>query len=73
MTIGRTDNQEFLPGTGEHTLYPNTTYAMEYSVSGEVTEWGNKSVSTGFEDNVIFDGNNTELVDGYPQQLYLIK
>ena len=73
MTIGRTDNQEFLQGSGEHPLYPNTTYAMEFSVKGEVPEWGNKEVSMGFEDNVIFDGEKTELVDGYPQKLYLIK
>ena len=73
MTIGRIDNQEFLPGSGEHPLYPNTTYAMEFSVSGEVPEWGNKSISMGFEDNVIFDGEKTGLIDGYPQQLYIIK
>jgi Xaa-Pro aminopeptidase len=73
MTIGITENQEFLRGSGEHPLYPNTTYAMEFNVSGEVPEWGNKSIRMGFEDDVIFDGKKTELIDGYPQQLCIIK
>lgn len=73
MTIGRTENQEFLPGTGEHPLYPNTTYALEFSVSGEVPEWNNKLIRMGFEDNILFDGGKAILIDSYPQQLYLIK
>jgi Xaa-Pro aminopeptidase len=73
MTIGRTENQEWLPGSGEHPLYPNTTYALEFSVSGEIPEWDNKLVRMGFEDNMIFTGEKAELVDGYPKQLYLIK
>ena len=73
MTIGRTDNQEWLPGSGEHLLYPNTTYAMEFSVSGDIPEWEDKLVRMGFEDNIMFDGEKAELVDGYPKELYLIK
>ena len=73
MVIGITENQEFLPGTGEHPLYPNTTYAMEFNVSGEIPEWENELIRMGFEDNVIYNGKKTELIDGYPQKLYLIK
>jgi len=73
MTIGRTDNQEFLTGTGAHPLYPNTTYALEFSVSGKIQEWDNQLVRMGFEDNIIFDEGNARLIDGYPQQLYIIK
>jgi Xaa-Pro aminopeptidase len=73
MTIGLTENQEFLPVSGEHPLYPNTTYAMEFNVGGEIPEWDHKFIRMGFEDNVLFDGKKTYLVDGYPQQLYLIK
>lgn len=73
MTIGRTENQDWLPGSGEHALYPNTTYAIEFSVSGEVPEWEGKLVRMGFEDNMIFDGEKAELVDGYPKELYIIK
>ena len=73
MTIGRTDNQDFLPGSGEHQLYRNTTYALEFSVSMEVSEWDNTLVRMGFEDNILFDGDEARLIDGYPHELYIIK
>lgn len=73
MTIGRTENQEFLPGSGEHPLYNNTTYALEFSVTGAVPEWDNTDVRMGFEENMIFSNGKAWLIDGYPQSLYLIK
>lgn len=73
MTIGRTDNQEWLPGTGEHPLYTNTSYAIEFNVSGAIPEWDGEIIHMGFEDNMIFDGEKAKLVDGYPEKLYLIK
>jgi len=73
MTIGRTDNQEWLPGTGEHPLYPNTTYAIEFNVSGTIPEWEGKIIHMGLEDNMIFDGEKAGLVDGYPEKMYIIK
>jgi Xaa-Pro aminopeptidase len=73
MTIGRTENQEFLPGSGEHPLYNNTTYALEFSVTGVVPEWDNAEVRMGFEENMIFTGGKATLIDGYPQKMYLIK
>lgn len=73
MTIGRTENQEFLPGSGEHPLYNNTTYALEFSVTGSVPEWNNSDVRMGFEENMIFSNGKAWLIDGYPQNLYLIK
>ena len=73
MTIGMTENQEFLPGSGEHPLYNNTSYSMEFSVIGEVPEWDNMKVRMGFEDDMIFSNGKAGFIDGYPQQLYLIK
>lgn len=73
MTIGRTDNQEWLPGTGEHPLYPNTTYAIEFNVSGAIPEWDGETIQMGLEDNMIFDGEEARLVDGYPVDLCIIK
>ena len=73
MTIGRTENQKFLPGSGEHPLYNNTTYALEFNVSGSVPEWNNKEVRMGFEENMIFSKGKAWLIDGYPEKLYLIK
>ncbi|MEA1887144.1 MAG: M24 family metallopeptidase [Bacteroidota bacterium] len=73
MTIGRTEEQEFLPGSGEHPLYNNTTYALEFSVTGTVPEWNNTEVRMGFEDDMVFTNGKARLIDGYPQELYLIK
>lgn len=73
MTIGRTEEQEFLPGSGEHPLYNNTTYALEFSVTGKVPEWDNTDVRMGFEDNMIFIDGKARLIDGYPGGLYLIR
>jgi len=73
MTIGRTEEQEFLPGSGEHPLYNNTTYALEFSVTGTVPEWNNAEVRMGFEDDMIFRDGKARLIDGYPEKLYLIK
>ncbi len=73
MTIGRTENQEFLPGSGEHPLYNNTTYALEFNVTGSVPEWDNADVRMGFEDNMIFSNGKAWLIDSYPASIYLIK
>ncbi len=73
MTIGRTEQQKFLPGSGEHPLHNNTSYALEFSVSGEVPEWDNVRVSMGFEDDMVFSNGRAFLIDGYPGKLYLIK
>jgi hypothetical protein len=47
--FGMTEKQEFVPGTGEHPLHANTVYAMEFSVAGDVPEWGGVEVSMGLE------------------------
>lgn len=73
MTIGRTEQQEFLPGSGEQPLHNNTTYALEFSVRGVVPEWDNSVVSMGFEDDMIFSDVKAWLIDGYPKKLYLIR
>ncbi|MBE0673734.1 MAG: M24 family metallopeptidase [Bacteroidales bacterium] len=73
MTIGRTEQQVFLPGSGEHKLYNNTTYALEFSVAADIPEWGNQRVSLGSEENIIFTGGKARFVDGRQEKMYLIK
>jgi len=73
MTIGVTENQKFLKGTGEHTLFDNTTYALEFSVSAKIPEWNNEVVSQGFEENIVFTGGKAVFADGRQEKLYLIK
>jgi Xaa-Pro aminopeptidase len=73
LTIGMVEKQEFVPGTGEHPLYPNTVYAIELSVTGEIPEWNRAKVTFGLEDQAVFTKEGCRWVDGYPRNFYLIK
>lgn len=71
--IGMTEKQDGVPGTGEHPLFPNTVYAMEFSVAGDVPEWGGVEVSMGLEEQAVVTARGARFVDGYPRTLYLIR
>ena len=71
--IGMPEKQEFVPGSGEHPLHVNTLYSMEFSVAGDVPEWGGTEVTLALEDDVAFTAAGAHLVDGYPTSLYLIR
>ena len=73
MTIGVTENQKFLEGTGEHKLYENTTYALEFSVSAAVPEWNNEVVRLGVEEDIVFKNGKASFADGRQEKLYIIK
>ncbi len=73
MMVGRWDNQDSLPGTGDHPLYPNTVYAIEFGVTCMVPEWDNAKVYLGFEEQGVFTKDGANFVDGYPKSFYLIK
>lgn len=71
--LGMPEKQEFTPGSGEHPLHANTVYAMEFSVVGEIPEWGGMEVTMGLEDQAVVTADGARLVDGYPTALYLIR
>ena len=73
MMIGMTEKQEFVPGTGDHPLYPDTVYSIELSATATIPEWENARVSMGVEDEAVFTKDGARWVDGYPRKLYLIK
>jgi Xaa-Pro aminopeptidase len=73
MTIGVTENQKFLEGTGEHKLYKNTSYALEFSVSAAVPEWNSEVVSLGVEEDIVFKTEKASFADGRQEKLYIIK
>ena len=73
MMLGMTEKQSFVPGTGEHPLFPNTSYSIELSVSDVVPEWGNTRVSMGLEDEALYTKDGARWADGYPTQFHLIK
>ena len=72
LMIGFAERQDAFKGTGEHPLYPNTSYSMEFSVSGKVPEWNNKVVRLGVEDDIIFTKDGAAFIDGRQEKLYLI-
>jgi Xaa-Pro aminopeptidase len=72
MMIGMTEKQDFVPGTGEHPLFPNTIYSSELSVTTAVPEWGGTKVSMGLEEEMVFANGVCRWVDGYPTTFYLI-
>jgi Xaa-Pro aminopeptidase len=73
LMIGFTERQDPFKGTGEHTLYPNTSYSMEFSVSGSVPEWNNEVVRLGVEDDIIFTKEGAAFIDGRQEKIYLIR
>lgn len=73
MMVGMPEKQEFVPGTGEHPLYPNTVYSIELSNGYNVPEWDNELVTLGLEDEAAFTEDGIDWVDGYPRAYYLIK
>ena len=73
MMVGMPEKQEFVPGTGEHPLYPKTVYSIELSNGYNVPEWDNELVTLGLEDEAVFTKDGINWVDGYPRVYYLIK
>ena len=73
MMIGFPERQESFKGTGEHPLYPNTSYSMEFNVSASIPEWSNKPVRMGVEDDMIFAEKGAYFIDGRQEKLYLIR
>ena len=72
MMIGMTEKQNFVPGTGDHPLYPDTVYSIELNVTAAVPEWGGVKVTLGLEEEAVFADGICRWVDGYPKTFYLI-
>lgn len=73
MMLGMVEKQSFVPGTGEHPLFLNTSYSIELSASHVVPEWGNSKVSMGLEDEALYIKDGARWADGYPTKFYLIR
>jgi len=58
---------------GEYPLYPNTCYAIEYSCTTSVPEWGGQDVRIGFEESGVFTKDGCKFIDGSQKRYFLIK
>lgn len=58
---------------GEYPLYPNTCYAIEFSCTSAVPEWGDQDVRIGFEESAVFTNAACRFIDGHQKKFFLIK
>ena len=58
---------------GEYPLHYNTVYAIEYSCTSTVPEWGNQNVRIGFEENGAYTKEGCNYIDGRQTKFFLIK
>jgi len=57
----------------EYPLHVNTAYAIEFSSTTSVPEWGGQDVRIGFEESGIFTAQGARFIDGHQTKFYLIK
>jgi len=70
-TIGMWDSQDGVPGTGDYTLFPNTTYAIELNTTVAIPEW-NKDIRIMLEEAGFWGENSFEYVNERQTELLLI-
>jgi Xaa-Pro aminopeptidase len=51
--IGRWDNQEGMPGRGDHTVIPGSWFSIELQATSAVPEWGGQRVWSAQEEDAI--------------------
>lgn len=54
-------------------LYPDTAYAVEFSSTTSVPEWGGQDVRIGYEETALFTSAGLRFVDGRQERLLLIR
>ena len=69
--IGMWDKQDGVGGTGDLPVHPNTCWSIELAVTVEVEGWDEK-VMIMLEEDVVFDGERVDWLDGRQTELYLI-
>ena len=72
MTIGLWDQQDGVPGAGDHMLYPNTAYSIELMSVSDVPEWDGQPARFMLEQDAWFDGSVCEWLDGRQTELITI-
>lgn len=57
----------------KYPLYPNTVYAIEYSCTTSIPEWGGQDVRISFEETAVYTEQGCKFIDGHQIKFYLIK
>jgi Xaa-Pro aminopeptidase len=72
MTIGMWDQQQGVPGAGDHRLHADTAYSIELMGERSVAEWDGQRVRFMLEQDAWFDGDAVSWLDGRQEDLWLI-
>lgn len=70
--IGMWDNQQNVPGLGDHPLHDNTCYSIELNVQVTVPEWDHQYARIALEEDAVLRGGNVEWLAGRQTELHLI-
>lgn len=70
--IGLWDQQEGVPGRGDHELYSNTCYAIELNAKKEIPEWDRQEVRMSLEEDAWWTGKKLIFLAGRQKKLHLI-
>ncbi|RBY79342.1 Xaa-Pro aminopeptidase [Blastococcus sp. TF02-09] len=61
--IGRWDEQDGVPGAGDHRVHVDTVFALELAVRRAVPEWGGQCVRLGLEQGIALTAAGVEYLD----------
>ncbi len=70
--IGRYDNQEGLPGTGDAILHDDTLFSFEMYVEQPLPEWDGATIRVGSEQIVAFHQGRVAYLGGRQERLHLV-
>lgn len=71
-SIGMWDQQDGVPGTGDHPLFARTAYSIELSATTPVAEWDGQAVRIMLEEDAYFDGERCAFMDGRQTTLWTV-
>ena len=72
-TLGMTDYQQGVPGSGDYPFHANTWYSIELNATHEVPEWDGTPVRFPLEEDAMLGENGWEWVLGRQSSFHLIR
>jgi hypothetical protein len=70
--VGLWDQQDGVPGRGDHPLHPDTCYAIELNAKRHVPEWGDQEVKMSLEQDAWWTGDKLVFMAGRQKKLYMV-
>ncbi|NNF64176.1 MAG: Xaa-Pro aminopeptidase, partial [Acidimicrobiia bacterium] len=71
-TIGLWDQQQGVPGAGDHPVFPDTAYSIELSIETPIAEWSGQPVRIMLEEDAFFDGERCTFLDGRQTEFWMV-